>query len=82
MKMEAPSNTNMDVVPEMGMLSTTMTTVAPIVDTTDIFEGQRDSEWQMMGWHIGTAGGTTVYHCRGCTTCSTYAAHLMTVRKN
>ena len=32
---------------------------------------------QMTGWHISTAGGTAVYHCRGCTVYSTYAAHLM-----
>ena len=31
----------------------------------------------MTGWYVGTAGGATIYHQRGCPTCSTYAAHLM-----
>jgi len=45
----------------------------------DMFEVQRDSEWKMAGWHIGTMGGMVIYHPRGCTTCGTYAAHLMAV---
>jgi len=39
----------------------TMTT-APIMDATDIFKVQKNSEWKMMGWHVGTAGGTAIYH--------------------
>ena len=57
--------------------ATTTTTTVPIIDATDIFNVQRDSKWQMEGWHIGTAGDNAIHHCRGCTTCSTYAAHLM-----
>ena len=49
----------------------------PLADAADIFEVQRDSKWQMTGWHVDNAGGVAIYHHRGCTMCSTYAAHLM-----
>jgi len=74
--MEAPNDTNMDIIPEPGTSSST-TTVAPLADAADIFEVQKDSEWQMMGWHVDNVGGVAIYHRRGCTTCSTYAAYLM-----
>ena len=75
--MEAPSDTNMDIVPGAGTFSSMTGMMVTITDAMDIFEVQRDSEWQMMGWHIGATGGAAVYHRRGCTMCSTYAAHLM-----
>jgi hypothetical protein len=60
--MDAPNDTNMDIVPNVRTSSTKPTTVVPVTDAADIFESKQDSEWQMTGWHIGTAGGAAVYH--------------------
>ena len=67
----------MDIVPDVRTSSAKTIMTAPITDTADIFESKWDSEWQMMGWHVGTTGGAAIYHRRGCPTCSTYTAHLM-----
>ena len=75
--MDAPCDTNMEVIPKTGMLSLTTMTMVPITDAADIFEVQRDSKGQMTGWHISITGGAAVYHHRGYTMCGIYAAHLM-----
>jgi len=63
MKMDAPCDTNMDVVPKAKMSSATTTTMVLITNTTaDMFEVQRDSKWQMAGWHVGSRGTQTRVH--------------------
>jgi len=71
--MASPHDTNMDVIPNQG----TMSSLMAAADTADFLEVQQDSEWQMARWKADTLGGMAIHHCRGCDPCTTYAAHLM-----
>ena len=52
--MDAPNDTNMDIVPDSRTLSTKTVMMASIMDAADIFKSRQDSEWQMTGWHVVT----------------------------
>ena len=76
--MASPHDTNMDIVPNQGITSSSIAAA----DTADFFEVQQDSKWKIARWKADTLGGMAIYHHRGYDPCAMYATHLMAAFNN